>query len=302
MDPRLEAFERLGGRYDARVLEPAPPAVSEGPWFADDPVNEPGPGAGLPVVSPVAGELRWETLAAGDADLSAWAAERGLGPLPPLEPLPAGFAANRLAAHLLADTVVARTRERVNGKFGLRWTRGGFGTPFFGDDVQVRVEGVDLVVGERRAPVTSRAAALDLLGPEIAPDGDGPELRVLDPASMGALAAWFRFGAHVLETLRAEAGPAAEPSRVQLWPEHFDIAVELGSETAGRRAAYGLSPGDESHDEPYVYVAPWTARPEGELWNARGFPGAELGYTELLAARDQRAAALGFLRARAAGL
>ena len=34
---RQEAFERLGGRYEVRVLEPSPPAVDEEPWFADDP-------------------------------------------------------------------------------------------------------------------------------------------------------------------------------------------------------------------------------------------------------------------------
>ena len=42
-NPRDEANQRLSGRYDARVLEPSPPAVSEGPWFADDPVfSDPG--------------------------------------------------------------------------------------------------------------------------------------------------------------------------------------------------------------------------------------------------------------------
>ena len=69
-----------------------------------------------------------------------------------------------------------------------------------------------------------------------------------------------------------------------LWPEHFDIAIDLGSESAGKRATIGASPGDESHPEPYLYVTPWTAEVSGELWNAQGFKGAELGYAELLAA------------------
>ena len=38
VDPRREAFDRVGGRYDVRVLEPSPPAVNEAPWFADDPI------------------------------------------------------------------------------------------------------------------------------------------------------------------------------------------------------------------------------------------------------------------------
>ena len=78
------------------------------------------------------------------------------------------------------------------------------------------------------------------------------------------------------------------PPRLILWPEHFDIAVELGSEPDGHRATYGFSPGDEHHPRPYVYVGPWVTQDPGELWQARGFPGAELGYSELLAAGPGR--------------
>ncbi|MEA2422282.1 MAG: hypothetical protein QOF55_1381, partial [Thermoleophilaceae bacterium] len=66
--------------------------------------------------------------------------------------------------------------------------------------------------------------------------------------------------------------------------------------------ALGGSPGDETHAEPYLYVAPWTARPQGELWQASGFPGAELSYADLLAAPDPRSAALEFFRVRLADL
>ena len=76
-----------------------------------------------------------------------------------------------------------------------------------------------------------------------------------------------------------------------LWPEHFDIAIVIGE------ANYGFSPGDEAHAEPYAYVGPF-GPVEGELWNATGFPGAELTYAELLAAPDPRAAALEFFTTR----
>jgi hypothetical protein len=89
---------------------------------------------------------------------------------------------------------------------------------------------------------------------------------------------------------------------VQLWPEHFDLAMVLGDVSAGARASYGLSPGDEQHPEPYVYVGPWVEPEPGELWQATGFTGAELAYADLAAAADQRAAALEFLRTRAAAL
>jgi hypothetical protein len=106
----------------------------------------------------------------------------------------------------------------------------------------------------------------------------------------------------VLEQLRAETPPEHQPSRVQIWPEHFDIAVELGDESTDQRAAYGLSPGDDVRDEPYLYVAPWSPPDAAPLWNARTFRGADLPLSELLDAPDQRAAALEFLRERARAL
>ncbi len=85
---------------------------------------------------------------------------------------------------------------------------------------------------------------------------------------------------------------------MRLWPEHFDIAIELGSEPQGVRANYGFSPGDEGHHEPYLYVGPWSAAVDGDLWKANGFAGAELSYSELIAADDQLAAAFDFFASR----
>jgi hypothetical protein len=305
-NPRGEANAKLGGRYDARVLEPSPPAVTEGPWFSDDPVGERS-GGGLPVVSPVpGGDLLWSEVVDGAA-LEQWCRERWLIP-GWLAAAPASLAHTRTALHRLAEHVISPARREVNGKIGLRYTRGGFGTPFFGQDVQVRVEGTELVVvragEERRAPITTLSAAarhVGLQGVSDAGDPDGEPLEV-DAESARFLGEWYGFAALVLETLRAESTVALEPSRVQLWPEHFDLALELGSEAAGARAAYGCSPGDEQHPEPYIYVAPWQPPPEGELWQASGFRGAELGYAELLAAPDPVAVALEFLRARVAAL
>ncbi len=103
----------------------------------------------------------------------------------------------------------------------------------------------------------------------------------------------------MLEDLRADATDEnLEASRVQPWPEHFDLAIELGSEAKDARATYGLSPGDENHAEPYLYVAPWVAPSAGELWQATGFSGAELLYQAILDAANQREAALTFFRSR----
>jgi hypothetical protein len=304
MNSRIEARERLAGRYEVRVLEPSPPAITDGPWFADDPVARGAQNAGVPLVSPVGtGDLRWEEVAEGNDALGGWCAERWLGPYRRLGRVPPQLVATRLSLHRLAEEVIAPARRHANGKFGLRYTRGGFGTPFFAADVQVRVQGTELIVDQdgqlRRTEITTLAAAAEHLGTELLPAGrelDRAPLQ-LDGSGAAFLGNWYGFAASVLEELRAESA-SHEPSRVQLWPEHFDVALELGREAEAARAAYGLSPGDAGHEEPYLYVAPWSAPAPGSLWQASGFTGAELAYAEILAAEDQRAAALAFFRDR----
>jgi len=299
-NPRAEANERLGGHHDARVLEPSPPAFTEPPYFSDDPV------AGGEIV-PVerAGTTSWDAFCQrqGDSDLDSFCAARWLGRWPRLSELPSTFVATREALHAAAEHVLAPVRHAVNGKIGLRYTFDGFGTPFFGDDEQLRVEGVDLVAegpdGERRTPLLSLAAAFEFTGlspgtttgvftPTTTVDPDEP--LDLDPAAARGLGEWLGFCTSVLEQLRAEL-PAAE--RVQLWPEHFDAGLSGGNEAAGERANYGGSPGDDGHPLPYLYVGPWTPR-TGEYWN-ESF-GSSLGYADIVAAPDQRGAALEFFR------
>jgi len=275
--------------------------VDEEPWFADDPPARGEVPEGRELVSPVTtGDLLWDELAADDAVLAAWCADRWLGAYRRLEAPPASLPATRLALHRVAERVLTPARQRANGKIALRYVAGGFGTPFFGADEQVRVEGVELVVdspgGERRAPITSLAAAAGHVGVPL--EGDDEPLEV-DEAASRFLGDWYGFTASVLEQLRAEAGPELEASRAQLWTEHFDLATELGAKDAGARAGYGGSPGDERHPEPYLYVVPWEAsRASGEGWNAGGYAGAEVSLAELLDAPDQRAAALDFFRGR----
>ena len=99
-----------------RVLEPSPPAVSEPPWFADDPTDA------LPL-----------DYSAREGDL-AWRERHWLGPYARLAALPPPFTATRDELHRLAVGVLSPARAAQNGKIGLRWTFGGFGTPFFGPD------------------------------------------------------------------------------------------------------------------------------------------------------------------------
>jgi hypothetical protein len=176
-----------------------------------------------------------------------------------LRPLPPGFAEAVAALHRLAEQVVSPARKPAN-EIALQVTPGGWGTPVFEWEGARRQVRVEgtELVFERREP----------LG--------------LDPDAAARLAEWYALGDEVLRALGGEP---------VLWPEHFDIAIVIGE------ANYGFSPGDETHPEPYAYVGPF-GPVEGELWNATGFPGAELGYAELLAAEDPRAAALEFMTTR----
>jgi len=224
---------------------------------------------------------------------------------PALTPLPPGFATTVASLHTVAERLVAPARKPQN-EISLRATPGGFGTPFFefeGAEHQVRVEGGELVhatdTGERRAPLASLAAAAEAVAGLLPADAElGEEPLAVDAAASRALGAFYGFANALLTELVDEAGEAEAATPPRLWPEHFDIAIELGDEAGGARANYGASPGDESHDEPYLYVGPWSAEVSGELWNARGFGGAELGYAELIASADPGAAAIDFFRTR----
>jgi hypothetical protein len=222
-----------------------------------------------------------------------------------LPPLPAGFSGTRESLHRLAEDVVKPAREQTSGEWTLTETPGGFGTPAFGDDCQVRVDGAELVVREngveRRAPIGSLAGSAEFVGPGLLPEGlDGLTADPLevDPQACAALAAAFGLARAALERLRSGAAAAESPTAPTLWPEHFDLAIEMGEEAAGRRANYGLSPGDENHAEPYFYVGPWSAPADGDLWNASGFAGAELAYAELAKNEDPVQLAVDFSRTR----
>jgi hypothetical protein len=222
----------------------------------------------------------------------------------PLGPLPGGYAETREALRRLACYVFSPARKAVTGRIGLQPTSGGFGTPLFGDDEQLRVDGG--VLHRQRGPaaesmaITSLSAAAAFAGVTLSDDPgvghDLPELGDPDaplpvsPEAALALGAFYRFSGAVLEAFRAELDASGrECSAVQLWPEHFDLGCNIEG------VNFGCSPGDGSSAEPYVYVGPWnTDGLDSDFWNAPF--GATLSYKELLDSEDQHGAALEFLR------
>ncbi len=224
--------------------------------------------------------------------------------------LPANFGETRDALHQIAFFAIAPARYRATGRMGLKAAPGGFGTPEFEGRV-ARVEGT-LLVHESGGQVatqeiTNVRSATDFLGlqyevhwfpgfhdPLTPVDPDQP-LSVGHEAAL-ALGEWFDFGFDVLNRLRAHGQESDDVSEVQLWPEHFDPATELGDHDLAQRASFGASPGDAAHQEPYLYVAAWSEidRSNG-FWNDESFNGASLAYAELLNAGDPAARGLEFL-------
>lgn len=317
-DPQSEAQAALGDGGTAVVLEPSPPAVTVEP-FADDPLAAAGDGAVLPFAEASGSATTWQQVVAERPDLVPFAEANWLGPWPRLGDLPETFGATRLSLHRVGAYVLSPARRRANTKIGLRYTRGGFGTPFFVDpadgatSMQLRVAGTEVVVQRGEAaqvlPITTLnelAGALDATpdvdwAAQFDIPGPGPldDALPIDADAASALAGWFGFAYSVLEELRADEA-SVDASNPQLWPEHFDPAIEVGSDAAKHRGSYGFSPGDAEggEAEPYVYVSAWYAESltDDGFWNSTTYPGAILRYQDLLAADDQRDSALAFLR------
>ncbi len=123
------------------------------------------------------------------------------------------------------------------------------------------------------------------------------------PFSAGNAAAFRELGryfANLDRLLRRieDRNPGASP--VRCWPHHFDLATLIlldpgaNSETS-RSIGVGLSPGDGTYAEPYLYVLPWP-KPEGRdlpdlqgggRWHTEGWTGAVLAASGFTAAMAQ---------------
>jgi hypothetical protein len=190
----------------------------------------------------------------------------------------------------VATHVLARARHQATGgRISLRVTPGGFGTPELPDGRRVRVVGTTLVVesdaaGEpstRTMPI--RGSSLSglayhagaKLGSPLDVGQDTPSVGqagvpvVLDVPTAEAACRWFGVAAAVLDLVLVDLPRASAPTMVRVWPEHFDVAVDVQARE-GVRANLGASPGDAFMPEPYLYVGPWTPdRPGGgSYWNA----------------------------------
>lgn len=224
-----------------------------------------------------------------------------------LAPLSNSLAATRRALHLIAFYAFSYARQQHDGEVWLTPTPGGLGTPEFGGRV-LRFEGSSLVSKssglETVSPITTLRDALTFSGVEYdLPRAERNDIEVpedldeafeITAADVELLGSYFAMGQSILEELMATATDAAD-TLPRLWGEHFDLAIELGSDATKSRASIGFSGGDAHIPEPYIYVAPWWKdETKHRLQPTEPF-GVALRYTELLTAEDPRGRAVGFL-------
>jgi len=231
--------------------------------------------------------------------------------------LPSDYRTTRDALHLVAVHVVARRRYAATGRFGLRAMPGGFGAPNFGTGLShevVRTDGVNLV---RETIDTDHflsmvypidGSTLDFLtevvgtlvddpfsvGRDTPEVGDAHAVLRVGAESARIVGAWFADGTQAIDRLLAAIGPAAAPTVAQLWPEHFDLGIDVA--VGPTRVNLGASAGDRFHEDPYVYVGPrGDARPgDPAFWNAPF--GALLGYDAIAPTPDPIATMTDFFR------
>jgi hypothetical protein len=229
-----------------------------------------------------------------------------------LAELPPSFTSSRDALHAIAEQVLSAAYFHATTHIGLRPTPRGFGTPEYGDQERVRVDATALVHERagttRRHEITSLRAASGFVGvplgappvftPATSFSPDEP-LRIDRDAAL-ALADWYALGAALLIDLRS-AHADVSSSDIQLWPEHFDLACELGDSDAGSRANYGASPGDTTIPEPYLYVGPWLPERRTGTLGQYSF-GAARTYAELRRTGEAGAAGRAFLESAVAQL
>ena len=218
----------------------------------------------------------------------------------PLLQIPSTYRESRRGLHLVLFYATSFARQQADGEVWSVPTPGGFGTPPFGGGRVIRVE-ADEIVEERdgvevgRRPITTLDDAMAFCMVDFdrargerndieVPDRTDEPLAV-DPAAAAVIAEWFDLGWDVLGRILERAGHPDDTER-RLWNEHFDLAIEVGSDEEQRRAAVGFSPGDGGIDEPYAYISPWYKDETRDLLPPTHGWGVALTYSEVADSSD----------------
>ena len=98
--------------------------------------------------------------------------------------------------------------------------------------------------------------------------------------------------------------------KLKMWFQCFAVgsclvalALKKGDPETARAIGVGLSPGDETYDQPYLYVNPWPPAAPRDLpdlpvpgrWHTKGFVGAVALGEDIVASTEKRKAVVTFL-------
>jgi hypothetical protein len=175
-------------------------------------------------------------------------------------PTGATLVATRRQLHGIAECLLAGPEYEATGEIALRVIPGGYGTTA---GPELRLEGLELIAGDRRVPAAGSFGDLaDRLGVKFgAPavgyrDGSGAQpddIVDLDTAAARLILDWYALSDVALRALDPDQQPI-------LWPEHFDVAILLDDRS------YGSSPGDDFYPALYAYISAHD-HDGGQFWN-----------------------------------
>jgi hypothetical protein len=129
------------------------------------------------------------------------------------------------------------------------------------------------------------------------PTAKGEPFNHTNPAAFAELQKYYTNAVFILETISKKE---KDVSQVRCWPHHFDIAtlitIEKNSDPEKTKTiGVGLSPGDESYNEPYFYISPWPypenkdnlPKPNYGHWYNQGWFGGVLTASEIIRQKDK---------------
>ncbi len=116
------------------------------------------------------------------------------------------------------------------------------------------------------------------------PIADGANFDASNQLALQMVGAWFSNANMAIQNaVQKYSHITPGPAPVTCWPHHFDLAslisFEGGDPEHAKSVGVGLSPGDESYNQPYFYTNPWPANQDMDFpelmapggWHTDGF-------------------------------
>ena len=142
------------------------------------------------------------------------------------------------------------------------------------------VDFIDLFTDNISEKLNEITQKYDLRGPEI-------KLENLDFNKLSLFHEYASPAKRILELFRLTLRNRL--TLIHLWPHHFDFSIEWFTGNSDEQIGTGISPGDETNTEPYLYMNPYPFNdkvleeklPLGN-WNTEGWKGVKIEWKDIL--------------------